>query len=84
MMSAVDQDVETSCKSFMVEMMVTKGQNGKGEHFKVIIWLNYGSEGAGGLIGLEAVFVMKDVCIMKYHCTLAIFQHLLKIEKRLS
>ena len=32
----------------------------------MIIWLNYGSEGAGGLIGLEAVFVMKDVCIMKY------------------
>ena len=31
----------------------------------MIIWLNYGSEGADGLIGLEAVFVMKDVCIMK-------------------
>ena len=35
----------------------------------MIIWLNYGfrSEGAG--LEFEALFVMKDVCIMKYHCT---------------
>ena len=69
MMSTIHQDVETSCKSFMVEMMFNniklKDKSGKGEYLKVIIWLNYGfrSEGAG--LELEALFVMKDVCIMK-------------------
>ena len=48
MMSTVDQNVKRSCKSFMVEMMVTKGQKWKSrEHWKVIIWLCNGSEGAG-------------------------------------
>ena len=67
MMSTIHQDVETSCKSFMVEMMVTKGQKWKRGALKSDCLVNYGSEGAG--VELEALFVMKDVCIMKYHCT---------------
>ena len=34
----------------------------------MIIWLCYGGEGAVVLIELEAVCVMKDVCIKEYHC----------------
>ena len=44
-------------------------KNGEGKHLKVIIWLYHGSEGAAVLIEPEAVFVMKDVCIMEYHST---------------
>ena len=51
----------------MVEMMVTKGQKWKRGALKSDCLVNYGSEGAG--VELEALFVMKDVCIMKYHCT---------------
>ena len=64
----------------MVEMMVTKGQKWKkGQHLKVIAWLNYGGEGAG--VEWEALFVMKDVCIMKYPTVHEqLFQHLSKVE----
>ena len=35
-------------------------------------WLYYGSEGAGVLTELEAVFVIKDVCITEYYYMKAI------------
>ena len=53
-------------------------------HLKVIIWLYYGSEGAAVLIEPEAVFVMKDVCIMEYHSTWAIISAFIKDWKKIE
>ena len=49
----------------------------------MIIWLYYGSEGAGVLIELEAVFVMKDVCIMEYYYMGAIIIKCYQLKLRL-
>ena len=55
----------------MVQMTVTKETNYEKWKRGALKsdYLVVGMKGAGVLIELEAVFVLKDVCIMEYHCT---------------